>query len=111
VDVATADVVVVTEELLSDEVLVDELLLLVVLDVRDVGVDIETVEVVDAVDGDVSVEVETVDLIDVVAAVELKAYSSSLFPAPQYSVPSPGHVKLQSIIFAWVLPVCNVFPQ
>ena len=57
------------------------------------------------------VDVEVVDVLEVVAAVALKAYSSSLFPAPQYSVPSPGHVKLQSVVVALILPACNVFPQ
>jgi hypothetical protein len=81
---------VVTEELLTDELLRDEALLIVV-------VDVETADVV--------------DVLEVVAAVALKAYSSSLFPAPQYSVPSPGHVKLQSVVVALILPACNVFPQ
>jgi hypothetical protein len=87
--------VVVTEELLTEGLLWDEVLeelLLVVVDVE-----VETVDVV--------------DVLEVVAAVELKAYNSSLFPAPQYSVPSPGHVKLQSVVVAWILPACNVFPQ
>jgi hypothetical protein len=81
----------VLEELLGDEILIDEPLLVVV------DVEVETIDVV--------------DVLEVVAAVELKAYNSSLFPAPQYSVPSPGHVKLQSVVVAWILPACNVFPQ
>lgn len=91
-DETTVDVVVVNEELLNEELLSDDVLenelLLVVVDV----------------------EVET-EVLEVVAAVALKAYSSSLFPAPQYSVPSPGHVKLQSVVVALMLPACNVFPQ
>jgi hypothetical protein len=88
-DVDDADVEeLLTEELLRDDVLEDELLLVVV-----------------------GHEIETVDVLEIVAAVALKAYSSSLFPAPQYSVPSPGHVKLQSVVVAWILPACNVFPQ
>jgi hypothetical protein len=44
--------------------------------------------------------------------VELYAYSWSLFPAPQNSVPSPGHVNEQSAwLVAFTLPAPSVLPQ
>ena len=43
--------------------------------------------------------------------VELKTYTESLFPAPQYSVLSPGHRKLQSVAGATTDPALKESPQ
>lgn len=47
----------------------------------------------------------------VVTAVPLSKYSSSRFPAPQYSYWFPGQTKLQSVAAARTEPAFREFPQ
>lgn len=55
---------------------------------------------VDTVAGPVDVELVGPAVVeDDTGAVPLRRYISNLLPAPQYSYPFPGHIKLQSV---WV---------
>lgn len=49
--------------------------------------------------------------VSVAVAVEAFEYMLSRLPAPQVSVASPGHGKLQSVEGAETLPELIVFPQ
>lgn len=59
----------------------------------------------------VTVALVTLGLDGDVEAVSETLYSSSLFPAPQYSELLPGQVKEQSLRFAKTLPLLRLFPQ
>lgn len=64
----------------------------------------------------VELVVEVVELVVVVVtdatSTDPFTYNCNRFPAPQYSVPSPGHVNEQSLwLSALTLPVLSWFPQ
>lgn len=70
-------------------------------------------DVVDFVDEEVVERVveEEVAVPEDVPRLVPQEYTSSLFPAPQYSVGVPSQTKLQSVTGARVLPACKAFPQ
>ena len=87
---------------------------LVLLLTDEVDVLVTTLTGADEVDKTLVVDstVEAAGLEDVVAAVGMRLYNSSLFPAPQYSRLLPGQRKLQSVCkVALTLPALRVLPQ